>query len=317
MGCEFVSQQMELCIFSVRSFGCALFNLGGRKNVQKTMLLLLAICLLANLTACNGKTNDAYETTGNSVTENNITDDSVTDNSATGNLTSENFITDVTPTVLTDLFSGERRIWFYIADDELAYDNDVKAVFITENNTVTALYYNLIGNMNGIGNSANMVGVIDLDEPNPFSCERLLLSDFSGLSDDEIIEKVSNFYADASLEYTFNYGSKEYVYKKCSFPYEILYDGDLDSSGNNLENEILKLFEHAYSIEFTFNRSGAYEMLRDEFYFDSLIKPTVIKDKEYVGIKGVKGSGGSIITINTYTAFDRINYDSPDGITKW
>ncbi len=53
------------------------------------------------------------------------------------------------PEVLSDLFDGKQRVWFYLdrSDlyDGLAYDTDVKAVIITENKQVTGYYYNLIG----------------------------------------------------------------------------------------------------------------------------------------------------------------------------
>lgn len=191
------------------------------------------------------------------------------------------------PEVLSDLFDGKQRVWFYLdrSDlyDGLAYDTDVKAVIITENKQVTGYYYNLIG----IYNKDMISG-----EEGPFANSRFLLSDFSGLTDSEIIEKVSETYADGSVTYPIEIQTsiKKYTYEGEELPYTIEYDGELDSSGNGLENE-------------TLYRS---------FKFDSLVEPTVIKEKEYIGIQDT--SGNMLITLNNYAEFENIMLDKPEGM---
>lgn len=217
------------------------------------------------------------------------------------------------PKTIMDLFDGKEKLWYYIdyrdSFDGLSYDSDVKAIFTTENKTVTSMYYNLIGSHN---NSSLEFSDLFEEKSNPFSCERFLLSDFKGLSDKDVIEKVSDVYGDASISYKIPFYK---TYDECIFPSNILYNGYLDNSGNMLEDENLRLFDCNYYIEFSFNGSGDEERLRGEFYYDSTITPIEILDKQFVGIKD--GWGNMIITENIYDSFSNLTFDDPSGITGW
>ncbi len=223
------------------------------------------------------------------------------------------------PKTIMDLFDGKEKLWYYIdyrdSFDGLAYDCDVKAVFTTENKAVTSMYYNLIGICNNsLTWNSSMVGKTTLEDPNPFTCDRLLLSDFKGLSNKDVINKVSEVYANASNSYEFQYMGNR-LYEKCDFPSDILYYGFLDNSGNILEDENIRLFDCNYCIEFSFNGSMEEERLRGEFYYDSTITPVEILDKQYIGIKD--GRGNMIITENIYESFGNLAFDDPAGITEW
>ena len=259
--------------------------------MKKFFALILLIVLAISLTACTNKPTASDATN-----------------------------TKHTPESITDLFDGENKVWFYIdyrdVYDGLAYDTDVKAGFTTEKKTVTSMYYNLIGNSNNsLSLRSNMVGATNLDNPNPFTCERLQIKDFKGLSDDIIIEKISSVYADASKSYKFKYYTGDYNYEKCDFPCAILYYGFLDNSGNKLESESIRLFEQNYFVKFPFNDTEETERLRDEFPYESFIKPIEILDKSYIGIKDVQGN--MIITENVYGSINNIGLDDPSGITEW
>lgn len=229
----------------------------------------------------------------------------------------------ITPTTITDLFDGEERVWFYIDghySDELSYDDEVDMVFVTKNKKVTQIYYNLVGS--GI----HPKEIVCDDEINPFTCERFILGDFTGLSNAEIIEKVKAAYADASLTYncTRNYGSysNSFSIKQIELPYTIKYNGDLDNSGNNLQNETISFADHDLSV----NAKIAIGLQVSPFFeaiycgnFDvgSIIGPTEIKDKVYVGLKDDRNERNKIITVNNYANFESIGYDNPQGISEW
>lgn len=237
------------------------------------------------------------------------------DNSMEDSNDSENLDDDldrVSPATITDLFDGEKRVWFFIdhrdSFDGLAYDNDVKGVLITEDKQVKGYYYNLVGSLNHSLSEEDCI--INSNSTNPCANNRYVLSDFEGLNNEEIINKVSASYGDASVDYDFEYEGEEYYFEKCDFPYEITYEGDLDASGNNFESEELCIFNNPYNIHFTFNGSFASEYISSSFKFSSIIKPSIIKDKEYVGIKDRKGN--MLITENTYLSFENIGFDSPN-----
>ena len=225
------------------------------------------------------------------------------------------------PSVLTDLFDGDKKVWFYIDDDSLTYDSDILAVLVTENKRVTNFYYILSANpafkYQFLGNT-----------PNPFSSEPFTLSDFEGLSDDEIINKVSNAYGDASKDYSLTYAYVDVVmpgktytlddYKnredvllsKYTLPYTIKYKGDLDSSGNGLQTETLSFLNDV--IKFKSGKGNATynaKMINCKYFtVSSIIKPTEIKDKSYIGI--ANNSLGTMI-------ISSIQNDDPTGISEW
>lgn len=273
-----------------------------RKNVVIVILLLIF-----SLTGCSLREDVRNHNQNKDYGKGELDNQMQNEDLSNGNGVAESIM----PIVLSDLFDGEQRVWFYIdhtdSFDGLAYDNDVKAVIITQDKKIVKYYYNLIGIYN-----KNMIGSIEFNGSSPFSSSRFLLSDFEGLADEEIIEKVSKLYGDAAETYTFNYGGKDYVYKGESFPYEIQYEGELDSSGNKLKNENFEFFEEGHSITFKFNGSYKVEFLSLDFYFDTLIEPAMIKDKEYVGIMDKEGN--MLITISNYITLENITFDSPRGM---
>lgn len=224
------------------------------------------------------------------------------------------------PITITDLFDGDTRIWYYIqagdARDGLAYDNKVKAILVSENKEITSIYYNL-------KNVKCFLTENDFEEkPNPFR-ERFLLEEFDSMSDEEIIDAVKKTYVDASQTYNFDinsvyeeYGNVAFDYNAYSsfeavtFPYSISYEGELDSTGNVYNNETIYLFDNAKIIAyFYFNQSADGENLSSSFHVSRIITPSVIKNKEYVGIEDENGN--MLITENTYTTFNDIELDTP------
>ena len=116
-----------------------------------------------------------------------------------------------------------------------------------------------------------------------------------------------------SLLFKVDYTSiKKYTYEGEELPYTIEYDGELDSSGNGLENETLYFFDTIRDVMFLFNQSYQNETLYRSFKFDSLVEPTVIKEKEYIGIQDT--SGNMLITLNNYAEFENIMLDKPEGM---
>lgn len=221
------------------------------------------------------------------------------------------------PSTITDLFDGEQRVWFYLSNNDLAYDSYVRAVLVTKNKNVTDFYYNLKEEDIGSGIA---FGTVNGVYPNAFSREQFTLSDFDNLSFSEIIETVSQSYADASIDYSHTY---DYVNRTDTFslsavdmPYKIIYNGDLDNSGNNLEGETLSFIQDILKVDFG---SGNYRHRANinckYFCFDSIIRPTQIKSKEYVGIKDDRGF--MLVTENNFVSFENIRLDSPENVTEW
>ncbi|MBQ8228803.1 MAG: hypothetical protein IJZ88_07305 [Clostridia bacterium] len=229
----------------------------------------------------------------------------------------------VAPKTVMDLFDGERRLWFYIdsedADDGLRYDCPVQQVFVIENKKVIGMYYSFAPSLFSAGKNAI---------PNPISGEKFVLSDFEGMSDDEIINALKAVYANANttynLDFSHTYDEKgvvvgsDNVFSAAPLPFNIQYKGYLDDSGNKLENEEIKIFGLEYKIDVhpgdpyyqvNINRTAA------EIDFHSLIRPTKIKDKEYLGIES--GLGNMLITINNYPYFNSLEFDDPSGATDW
>lgn len=229
-------------------------------------------------------------------------------------------VSEISPTTVMDLFDGHSRIWYYIPAEEakkgLAYDNRVKAVLVSENGQIISIYYNL----------KSIKCTLDEDDfevlPNPFR-DRFLLEEFDNMSDDEIINMAKESYANASQSYNLDingvyskYGYVKYDYNAISsfhaidFPYTITYDGELDSTGNKYINETIYLFDDNKLITyFQFNGGADGEYLSKSFPIAGIIGPSVIKNKEYVGIEDEYGN--ILITENTYEIFDNIELDMP------
>lgn len=272
--------------------------------------------LVFSLTACGDKTdtevnNDSVQSDLQEKENQEIFDEQKT---------TEN--TSFTPYTVMDLFDGERRIWYYIeSKDELSYDNNVKFVFVTENKKVVDFYYSL-GTFPKYEAYPDWIKITPANTP-VFS-DYFVLSDFAEKNDDEILEMVRSRYADASQTYDF---SLEYKYAQMEvtgspfvasdLPYEIKYKGELDASGNNLDNEKVNFLDKNYGLQIVNTQYNKYEykVVTHDAYFQEIVRPTIIKDKEYVGFKG--SSIAWWITENTYASFDRIVYDSPDGASEW
>ena len=79
-----------------------------------------------------------------------------------------------------------------------------------------------------------------------------------------------------------------------------------------MENETLYFFDTIRDVMFPFNQSYQNETLYRSFKFDSLVEPTVIKEKEYIGIQDT--SGNKLITLNNYAEFENIMLDKPEGM---
>ena len=278
--------------------------------MKRINILILVFIIIFIFTSCGTeKTIQSNDDTSNDV---NINNDVIVQND---NIQSS-------PETVMDLFDGERRIWYFIdrndAEDGLTYDNEIQTIFVTENKKVVEAYYNLNGIYTG-----NLALHIDIGDPNPLSNSRLKLEDLVGLSDDEIICMVQEKYADVTTTYDFDFNFDEGVntevtgspFVKQDLPFKIIYDGELDSSGNNLENEKIKFLDKQYVISYrnTDFNARAQENMENVMYFDKFIKPTVIKDKEYVGIEGYH----MLITLNNYDSVGLIKLDDPSGITDF
>ncbi len=224
------------------------------------------------------------------------------------------------PSVITDLFDGGQRLWFYLDDEEIAYDTEVSAVFVTENKTVTDFYYNLIDS--GYGGSL-ILNKISGEAPNPMSVERFKLSDFAGLSDDEILKKIKGSYGNGASEYALTYkyfdSNEDFTLPKLieSYPFTIKYNGDLDASGNSLKNEKLSFADNSVGVDIGKGGGRYYApgIKLKHYTVDSVISPTEIKDKTYVGLRNEKDN--PLVTVNNYVSFDKVNYDNPNGATEW
>ncbi|MBQ4160218.1 MAG: hypothetical protein IJD83_04740, partial [Clostridia bacterium] len=124
-------------------------------------------------------------------------------------------------------------------------------------------------------------------------------------------------YANASLEYKYIWktaygGPKEMILKNCAFPFEIKYRGELDASGNSLSTEELKFFQHSYNLPMS---SGH---VYSEYKYSSLLKPTIIKDKEYIGFESLAGlKCNFIVTVNNFQDFDALSFDAAEGVSDW
>lgn len=128
--------------------------------------------------------------------------------------------------------------------------------------------------------------------------------------------------------YSFEFSGENQTLGNCTFPYQISYKGELTDSGNELNEESLKLFSHILGHKF-YKYSNCYGVyIPSEIKFVSAINPVTIKNKEYVGIQyeGYKLDGElypalspdyALITLNTYKSFGSITFDEPDGCTEW
>lgn len=284
--------------------------------MKKFLSLFISFLFLFSLTACGDKTDVEVEKDSNTLNSQSGENQGFFDKQEIAESTS------FTPHTVMDLFDGERRVWYFIdSEDGIAYDKNVKFIFVTENKKVTEFYYNM-------GGFAEYEGYPDpvkvIPERNPLFSDYFILSDFAEKNDDEILEMVRSRYADASQTYDF---SLEYKYAQVEatgspfiaseLPYEIKYKGKFDASGNNLEYECVKFIDKPYQLVLTNTQFNFREIrtIENETYFQRMIKPTIIKDKEYVGFDGSMNTWW--ITENTYASLDKIVYDSPDGASEW
>lgn len=279
--------------------------------MKQIIALILALFLIFAFTACNNSNENSHS---NGITTNKYIDTStevITDNV-------DDTKKSDTPMTLMDLFDGEKRVWYLLQDENgLAYNSSILAVVITENKKVVEAYYTV--------NSGGWESIVEATLPHPFA-PFLNLADFEGLTDIQILNMVKENYADISKTYDnckFNFAegvSTEfygYPFKKMSLPFNIIYNGKLDASGNKLEYEKFKLFENSFCFQWRTSSGlgGVNNSIDNEFYYKNTIMPTIIKDKEYVGIKC--NMNYMLITINDYESFSHIKFDSPAGATEW
>ena len=85
-----------------------------------------------------------------------------------------------------------------------------------------------------------------------------------------------------------------------------------ENTSRKKENDTLYYFVTIRDVMFPFNQSYQNETLYRSFKFDSLVEPTVIKEKEYIGIQDT--SGNMLITLNNYAEFENIMLDKPEGM---
>lgn len=278
---------------------------------SRLFMLVTVVVMLLCLAACSENENKQnFETSGDSTIKNTtvVNTSSHTDDT-----------TEATPIYFMDLFDGDRKIWFHIishkSNSELRYDSIVYTVYITENKKVTEMYYTFGPSYGNLCDTS----------PNPFSHSRLTLADFANLSDDEIIEKLEATYAKASQSYQMDFSRvtiditpvSDNVFQPAVLPYEINYRGRLDASGNEYEEESITMMETIYHFNFQNNFFKQPVFYNTEYSFSAsgTIKPTVILDKEYVGIKS--GMKDALITENRYAVFEWLKLDSPSGGEVW
>lgn len=280
--------------------------------MKKFISLILTFSLIFTFSACGNSNTDSESKSDKKGSNNSFFSDS-----------SEKDTADTTakaPQTVMDLFDGERRVWYLLLGDEIAYDSAVKAVIVTENQMVVEGYYRI---------QNSIYSYLDVDLPHPYA-PSFTLEDFEGMSDADILNMVRSTYADISKSYG-NYtidfpeqsSTLELVgrFEATSLPYKITYNGNLDSSGNKLIDEKVKLFKNipGYNAVSTRGTNFAYNAFDTDYYYTGTINPTVIKDKEYVGIechREPKGSRYRLITINDFASFGTLSFDDPAGVTE-
>lgn len=267
--------------------------------MKKTILTILLIIVLSIGTACTKKETAKYKES----TNNNILYETEDAN--------ESDETKELQKTIMDLFEGKKRIWFMLGTniDGISYDSDVNAVIVTENKKVISVYYNMVGNIN----KSYIKNVVKINQhPNPFSHDYFVMSDFANLNDEQIIDMVSESYANASITYSFQLDNKNYTFEGNLFPYDVKYNGILDNSGNFLKSETLKFFKHSYYVP------GGYLISLDStFPYKEFISPIIIKDKEYVGILCYSNGYSSLITVNNFEHIEEPIFDNIEGITSF
>ncbi len=262
---------------------------------MKKIFFTMAVLFVVILSACTNNSN---------ITDGMTTDEYIhNDTKKTTNPMVES------PKVISDFFAGNNKIWFYLDEGELSYNSEIKAVFITNDKVITDLYYNLIDSGYG-GSPIHFNG----QEPNPCSVERFVLSDFEGLSDEEVVKKIADSYGNIKKEYTLTYNnrsfSQQFTLPSQSFPYKIQYNGELDPTGNKLKSETLSFSEKMLRIDVGTGSVKYYPSIKtNSFNIDSIIKATTIKDKEYVGFKD--DDENMIVTVNKYSELNDIDFDMP------
>lgn len=274
--------------------------------MKKIYIFLLLSLLLIITTSC-----DKNETTNR---------DNITNN---GEISFNNQTKKIKPKVLTDLFDGEERIWFYCDSysSSINYDTKINAVFITKNKEIIAGYYNLYfpGAEKEVADGTYKIE--ENGKPNPFN-KPFVLADFEGMNNTEILNKIKSTYIDASKNYTYYYnysiGTKDrmqtHTVNAYKFPYKIKYSGSLNSNGNNLKKETI-ILPNIYKSVTGDDISDYNDTIYDNILRDSKsLKPLTIRDKEYVGISS---NSSTLITENTFEPFDKIELDGIDGMSEY
>lgn len=288
--------------------------------MKKILSLILVFIFTLNICGCNQTTTETETTNIDSETKEvkNIADETT--------VPEEN-----TPETVMDMFDGERKVWFIVGKGlpgttknfELSYDNIVEAIFVTENQKIIEGYYFILPESPYINSLVDGENLKFKEENSEFKiCKQYILSDFDNLSDEEILLKVSQNYADISKTYFLTPPKNSYTdlenikFSANILPLKIKYSGDLDSSRNNFITETLSIFDENYYYVFE-----DISFLSSQYKYIDTILPTDIKNNEYVGITTACDCNGynyhrKIITKNTYTNFGKLKLDSPEGATK-
>lgn len=285
---------------------------------MKYFTVLSLVLSIAFLPACSLITGDktSYYSSNNSKDDNSITTNEISPEYGIDDPDSKNsnYYEEEAKTI-TDLFDGERKIWFGVhgmGKSELAFHQKISVVLVTENKTVTDMYYTL----NADDGYTMPTSLTPLDDFNPFTAKCYTLADMSGLSDDEILNLISSNYADGKVEYHYmqtDIATSQTITRtspKVILPWEIKYGGKLDNSGNRLESEYLLLFDFE-------TNNGYTTQFPNEFDFDEFISPTQIKDDEYIGIYGYNSGPRLLATRNTYNEIQSPDFDSADGVYEY
>lgn len=180
-----------------------------------------------------------------------------------------------TPQTVMDLFKGERKLWYVISGDMPRHDSNIQAVIVTEDSKTVDFYYY---------DATNCLKMSDLNEKN----------------DDEILNQVQQRYYSGINGFQFNDSTL-----KVKLPQEITYEGRLDATGNQLEDEFIIFFDP--------EMEQTDLIIHSKVPADETIMPTVVEETEYVGIGS---SMTSVLTKNIYSEFEYLGLDSPDGATK-
>ena len=226
-----------------------------------------------------------------------------------------------TPETVMDMFDGERKVWFYLCPFQeaspvkIAYNTPIQAVFVTENCKVTNAW-SFPTSAKGFSDWPTDYKVFDTSGTQLTIPKVYTFTDFQGMSDEEIIAKTINSYFDiSSTNHTSEFSSFGWTAKfhTTKLPFNIIYSGELDSSGNKLNNQKIKILNKSCYFKDTYDGTIGGYLIEANLEYLETIMPVTIKDKEYVGMRFEGGI--YLLTQNTFKNFKELELDSPDGAT--